>query len=110
MSADLSTASGQSRVRTLRAAQEFLHRLWPGRSAPDSMWLAYHQKAAELYSAVAEIDQAHHHEALCWAQQERDAAQLIAKLVTPAPASDTAVPASPEVGRRRSRSPRPAVR
>ncbi|HEX4725908.1 MAG TPA: AMED_5909 family protein [Pseudonocardiaceae bacterium] len=67
-----------SAVRTLRAAHEWVNRRWPGRDAPDTVWLAYHQEAAAVYEAVAEIDQAHHHEALYWAHDELQAAQRLA--------------------------------
>ena len=71
----------RSQARTLRAAHELVIRKWPGRDASDSVWLAYHQCAAAVFSAVAEIDQAHHNEALYWAQCERDAAQAVAEQV-----------------------------
>lgn len=68
------TSTVRSRVRTLRQAEEFLHREWPGRDAPGPAWLAYHQHAAELYAHVARVDADHHHEALYRAGCERDAA------------------------------------
>lgn len=67
---------------TLRAAREQLHREWPGRHATNAAWLAYHQRAAALYRTVAETDQAHHHEALYFAQYERAEAELLAGLDT----------------------------
>jgi hypothetical protein len=65
-------------VQTLRAAHELLNRDWPGRGAPASARLAHHQRAAELYDHVAEIDPDHRYEARYWAQREREAAQAIA--------------------------------
>jgi hypothetical protein len=65
-------------VRTLQGAHEALRREWPGRDAPVAAWLAYHERAAALYRAVADTDQAHHHEALAFAQFATDAAQSIA--------------------------------
>lgn len=66
-------------VSTLRAAHETVHRDWPGRHASAQAWLAYHQRAAALYRAVADVDQAHHHEALYMAQFATEAAQSFAR-------------------------------
>lgn len=71
-------------VRTLRGAQEWLTRQWPGTCSTTAALRAYHQAAAELYRQIASTEPAHHHEALFWAQQERDAAQALADLITPA--------------------------
>jgi hypothetical protein len=64
-------------LSTLRAARELLTREWPGREAPVSAWLAYHQRAARLYKHVANVDPDHQHEALYWAGYERDQAQAL---------------------------------
>lgn len=64
-------------IRTLRQAQEHVRRQWPGNCASHAAWLAYHQQASDLYRRVAEIDPDHHHEALFWAQQEKEAAGLL---------------------------------
>lgn len=71
------TANGGCAVLTLRQAQEMVRREWPGRDAPDSAWLAYHQRAAQLYAQVARHDLDHHHEALFWAAQEQEAARVL---------------------------------
>jgi len=73
----VSAARTSPDVRTLQGAHEALTHMWPGRDASMAAWLAYHQQAAALYRAVAEVDQAHHHEALCFAQFAIDAAQSI---------------------------------
>jgi hypothetical protein len=59
----------------LQDAHEQVAREWPGRHASAETFRAYHEFAARLYDQVAEIDPAHHHEALYWAQQERETAQ-----------------------------------
>jgi len=84
-----SISAGQASVRTLTAARELLHREWPGRDAPVSVWLAHHQRAAALFAHVAEIDSDHHYEALVLAQQERETAQVLAeRMAAPAEAGD----------------------
>jgi hypothetical protein len=40
-------------------------------------WLAYYQRSAALYAEIAEIDRGHHHEALYWAEHERERANEI---------------------------------
>lgn len=66
-------------VRTLQDAHEQVAREWPGRHASAETFRAYYELAARLYEQVAEIDPAHHHEALYWAQQERETAQGFAE-------------------------------
>jgi hypothetical protein len=73
-------------VRTLQDAHEQIAREWPGRHASAETFRAYYSRAAVLYEQVAATDPDHHHEALYWAQQERETAQeLSAQLGTSAP-------------------------
>jgi hypothetical protein len=74
---------GRPDIRSLRHAQEWLIRRWPGDCSTAAALLAYHRMAADLYDRVASADPAHHHEALFWAQQERATAQALAELITP---------------------------
>jgi hypothetical protein len=76
--------TGKLSANTLAAAHETLHRYWPGGHRPLSTLLAYHEAAAALYGKVAEIDSAHHHEALFWVQQERETAQALADQIAAA--------------------------
>lgn len=69
-------------VRTLQDAHEQVAREWPGRHSSAETFRAYHELAARLYDQVAEIDPAHHHEALYWAQQERETAQGFAARIS----------------------------
>jgi hypothetical protein len=62
-------------VRTLQDAHEQVAREWPGRQASAETFRAYYERAGRLYEQVAQIDSDHHHEALYWAQQERETAQ-----------------------------------
>ena len=69
-------------VRTLQDAHEQVAREWPGRHASAETFRAYHERAARLYEQVAQIDTHHHHEALYWAQQERETAQGFAARIS----------------------------
>lgn len=86
----------REQITTLLAAREQVISEWPGRSAADAVWLAYHQRAAELFARVAETDPGHRHEALFWAAQEREAARVVsepgqsATVVVPEEAGDDA--------------------
>ncbi len=40
-------------------------------------WQAYYHRSAVLYAEIAEIDRAHHHEALYWAERELQKAMLV---------------------------------
>ncbi|MGH3623920.1 MAG: AMED_5909 family protein [Sciscionella sp.] len=68
---------------TLMQAHDYLTRIRPERSAPDSEWLAYYRRSVIVYTEIAEIDRGHHHEALYWAGRERSKAdELHTKGVT----------------------------
>jgi hypothetical protein len=63
--------------KTLRDAHEVVMERRPARSASPSVWLAFRLGNARLYTAIAEVDRGHHHEALYWAgYEERQAAEL----------------------------------
>lgn len=61
---------------TLQGAREQVAREWPGREATPAAVRAYHERAAELFAHVAEVDTGHRHEALFWAAQEREYARV----------------------------------
>jgi hypothetical protein len=72
--------------RTLTEVHEELVRIRPARQAPLEQWLAHYQRSAAWYAEIAEIDRAHHHEALYMAEHERDRAKEIeAQLATRQP-------------------------
>lgn len=83
------TGAQHDTVRTLTAAHELLHREWPGNRCPVSVTLAYHRRAAALYAQVATTDPDHHHEALCWAQQERAEVTTLEQQALPAESGPT---------------------
>ena len=63
--------------RTLTDAHNLLARIRPKSSASLEQWLAYCQRSSALYAEIAEIDRGHHHEALYWAERERESANEI---------------------------------
>ena len=63
--------------RTLMQAHAELVRIQPTRGAPLEQWRAYYQRSAALYAEIAEIDRGHHHEALYWAEREREKAEKL---------------------------------
>jgi hypothetical protein len=66
-----------SRPRSLDEAHHALASIRPRLHASPQEWLTYHRRSAALYAEIAEIDRAHHHEALSFAERERDSAQKI---------------------------------
>ena len=67
--------------RTLMQAHAALVHIRPSRDAPLEQWCAYYQRSARLYLEIAEIDRGHHHEALYWAEREREKARKVAILI-----------------------------
>jgi hypothetical protein len=59
---------------TLEQVHSALAAMRPAAEASVRHWLAYHRRAAAMYSDVADVDRAHHHEALAWAAAEREKA------------------------------------
>jgi hypothetical protein len=66
-----------ARPRTLDEAHHALASIRPRLDASPQEWLAYYQRSTGMYAEIAEIDRAHHHEALSFAERERDSAQKI---------------------------------
>jgi hypothetical protein len=62
-------------------AHAALVRIRPSQEASLEQWCAYYQRSARLYSEIAEIDRGHHHEALYWAEREREKARKVAILI-----------------------------
>jgi hypothetical protein len=69
--------AAQDPPRTLTDVHEASVRIRPARQAPLEQWLAYHQRSAQWYAEIAEIDRGHHHEALYMAEHERERAKEI---------------------------------
>jgi hypothetical protein len=76
------TAPPAQKPTTLKQAHEVLMRLRPREGASLEAWRGYHERSAALYAEIAEIDRFHHHEALYWAQRERETAQGIAARIS----------------------------
>lgn len=72
---------GTVAASTLEDAHEALSKLCPSTDAGRAAWLAYHQRAATVYADVAEVDRAHHHEALFYMGLERRRAAALSTRV-----------------------------
>ncbi|GAA3671682.1 AMED_5909 family protein [Lentzea roselyniae] len=63
------------RIVSLAEAHEVLPRLMPRKGAAVADVKRFHEKSAEVYRRVAEMDRGHHHEALYWAEREAQKAR-----------------------------------
>jgi hypothetical protein len=52
-------------------------RLQPAPDAEPEVRREFHQRSAQVYALIAEIDRGHHHEAMYWANRERAKAEDI---------------------------------
>jgi hypothetical protein len=66
-------------AQTLQQAHGALSKLQPAPSSEPSVLRDYYLRSASVYAQVAEIDRAHHHEALYWANREREKAEQIGR-------------------------------
>lgn len=66
-------------VRLLREAHEAVGKVMPAPDAAPEAWREFYRGSTEVYARVAEIDRAHHHEALYWANREREKGEEIAR-------------------------------
>ncbi|GAA1261913.1 AMED_5909 family protein [Saccharothrix xinjiangensis] len=64
---------------TLKDAHEALGALMPAPDAALSRWQVFYLRSAQVYERVAEVDRGHHHEALYWANREREKGEEIAR-------------------------------
>ncbi|MFT7839514.1 AMED_5909 family protein [Saccharothrix sp. BKS2] len=64
---------------TLKDAHEALGKVMPAPDAELSRWQVFYRVSVEVYARVAEVDRGHHHEALYWAQREREKGEEIAR-------------------------------
>ena len=62
-------------IVSLAEAHEVLPRLMPREGAVVAEVKRFHEKSAEVYRRVAEMDRGHHHEALYWADREAQKAR-----------------------------------
>ncbi|SFB29121.1 hypothetical protein SAMN05216266_107291 [Amycolatopsis marina] len=61
-------------ARTLMQAHDALSALRPSEDAAPAVWRDYYLRSARVYAEIAEVDRGHHHEALYWADRERQKA------------------------------------
>ncbi|KOV75461.1 AMED_5909 family protein [Nocardia sp. NRRL S-836] len=64
-------------VRTLSEAHDVLSKLMPNPKAAPAVLRDYHLRSAAVYARVAETDRSHHHEAVYWANREREKGEAI---------------------------------
>jgi hypothetical protein len=65
-------------AQTLSDVHDVLTKLMPHPTKSDPKVLRdYYLLSAEVYARVAEIDRTHHHEALYWANREREKGEAI---------------------------------
>lgn len=64
-------------VKTLSEAHDVLSKLLPNPKAKPEVLKDYYLRSAAIYARVAEIDRSHHHEAIYWANREREKGEAI---------------------------------
>ncbi|MEU0877816.1 AMED_5909 family protein [Lentzea sp. NPDC051213] len=65
------------KVTTLSEAHDVLSKLMPNPKAAPAVLRDYYLRSAAVYARVAETDRSHHHEALYWANREREKGEEI---------------------------------
>ncbi|SEP80289.1 hypothetical protein SAMN05216188_101536 [Lentzea xinjiangensis] len=69
-------------ARTLSEAHDVLSKLMPNPKAAPAVLREYYLRSAAVYARVAETDRSHHHEAVYWANREREKGEAIKVTVT----------------------------
>jgi hypothetical protein len=64
-------------VTTLSEAHDVLSKLLPNPKSKPDVLRDYYLRSAAIYARVAETDRSHHHEALYWANREREKGEAI---------------------------------
>ena len=64
-------------VTTLSEAHDVLSKLLPNPKSKPEVLKDYYLRAAAIYARVAETDRGHHHEAMYWANREREKGEAI---------------------------------
>jgi hypothetical protein len=64
-------------VTTLSEAHDVLSKLMPNPKAAPAVLKDYYLRSAAVYARVAETDRSHHHEAMYWANREREKGEAI---------------------------------
>jgi hypothetical protein len=66
-------------ARTLMEAHDVVGKLMPPPNSAPKVMRDFYVRSAAVYARIAEVDRAHHHEALYWATREREKAEAIDK-------------------------------
>lgn len=64
-------------ARTLMEAHDVVGKLMPAPNSAPKVMRDFYVRSAAVYARIAEVDRAHHHEALYWATREREKAEAI---------------------------------
>ncbi|MGW4208336.1 AMED_5909 family protein [Lentzea sp. NPDC004789] len=64
-------------ARTLMEAHDVVGKLMPAPNASPKVMRDFYRRSAAVYARIAEVDRAHHHEAIYWANREREKAEAI---------------------------------
>ncbi|NGY61632.1 hypothetical protein G7043_22135 [Lentzea sp. NEAU-D13] len=64
-------------ARTLMEAHDVVGGLMPAPNSAPKVMRDFYVRSAAVYARIAEVDRAHHHEALYWATREREKAEAI---------------------------------
>jgi hypothetical protein len=62
---------------TLSEAHDVLSKLMPNPKAAPAVLKDYYLRSAAVYARIAETDRSHHHEAMYWANREREKGEAI---------------------------------
>ncbi|PWK90323.1 hypothetical protein C8D88_101339 [Lentzea atacamensis] len=74
---EVMTWSRAEHVKTLSEAHDVLSKLLPNPKSKPEVLKDYYLRSAAIYARVAEIDRSHHHEAIYWANREREKGEAI---------------------------------
>ncbi|WP_242642086.1 AMED_5909 family protein [Lentzea alba] len=74
---EVMTWSRAEQVKTLSEAHDVLSKLLPNPKSKPEVLKDYYLRSAAIYARVAETDRSHHHEAIYWANREREKGEAI---------------------------------
>ena len=74
---EVMTWNRAEQARTLSEAHDVLSKLLPNPKAKPEVLKDYYLRSAAIYARVAETDRSHHHEAIYWANREREKGEAI---------------------------------
>ena len=74
---EVMTWARAEQVTTLSEAHDVLSKLLPNPKTRPEVLKDYYLRSAAIYARVAETDRSHHHEAMYWANREREKGEAI---------------------------------